>query len=201
MIGVHQWRQGRGWTQREAAAWLGVSQPYLSLLEKGARPVTERLQARMAAGGAEGGDEASRRELAALGYPGFAHLEPSGRRRRPEDLFLEVLRRPEADARVAEAMVWLARRYGREMDWVWLVRQAKLYDLTNRVGFVLDAAGLETAAARAALVELERGRLLAEATLCWDAMPSATRGWMRENRSGRAAHWNIVTRVDLYDGE
>jgi hypothetical protein len=43
--------------------------------------------------------------------------------------------------------------------------------------------------------ELDKARLLAEATFCWDSMPAATRKWMREQRSAEAAHWNIVTRM------
>jgi hypothetical protein len=53
-----------------------------------------------------------------------------------------------------------------------------------------------------ALAELDPARLLAESTLCWDAMPAATRRWMREHRSPQAAHWNVVTRLwpeDLND--
>ena len=36
-------RRGKGWSQLQAASKLGVSQPYLSLLEKGERPLTEKL--------------------------------------------------------------------------------------------------------------------------------------------------------------
>ena len=36
-------RRHRGWTQQETAHKLGVSQPYLSLLEQGRRPLTKRL--------------------------------------------------------------------------------------------------------------------------------------------------------------
>ena len=36
-------REQKGWTQEESASRLGVSQPYLSLLEKGARRVPEKL--------------------------------------------------------------------------------------------------------------------------------------------------------------
>ena len=36
-------REEKGWTQEQAAARLSVSQPYLSLMEKGARPVPKKL--------------------------------------------------------------------------------------------------------------------------------------------------------------
>jgi hypothetical protein len=50
-----------------------------------------------------------------------------------------------------------------------------------------------------ALHELERARLLQEATLCWDSMPTATRDWMRVNRSPLAQHWNILTKLQTED--
>jgi len=84
-------RLNKDWTQEEVADRLGVTQAYLSMLERGRRvvpaglgrkaaellnaPVTtlalreERTTTVVAAG-----SERVRRELAALGYSGFAHL-------------------------------------------------------------------------------------------------------------------------------
>jgi hypothetical protein len=111
----------------------------------------------------------------------------------PDILLLSVLAQPGADSRVVEALPWLVRRYAAQLDPAWLVRQAKLQNLQNRLGFVLQTAGVETPELTAAVRELERARLLQEATLCWDAMPAATRKWMRVNRPVLAAHWNVVT--------
>jgi len=84
-------REQKGWTQEEAATRLSVSQPYLSLMEKGARPVSKKL-ARKAAS-AFGLSAATlpvetswetvqptdantlAMDFAALGYPGFAYLK------------------------------------------------------------------------------------------------------------------------------
>ena len=83
-------REQKGWTQKEAATRLNVSQPYLSLMEKGARPVSEKL-ARKAASAfglsattlpVETSWETVQptdantlaMDLAALGYPGFVYL-------------------------------------------------------------------------------------------------------------------------------
>ena len=132
-----------------------------------------------------------RAQLGRLGYPGFAHVTPTRRKPCPDVLLLSVLAQPDADARVVDALPWLVRQYASQMDFRWLVRQAKLQDLQNRLGFVLQMAGLPVAEPRTpetgwALGELERARLLEEATLCWDAMPAATRQWMcaleRDNR-------------------
>ena len=40
-------REQKGWTQEEAATRLSVSQPYLSLMEKGVRPVPRNWPARL----------------------------------------------------------------------------------------------------------------------------------------------------------
>jgi hypothetical protein len=75
-----------------------------------------------------------------------------------------------------------------------------LRNLQNRLGFVLQAAGVKTQEILAAVGELDRSRLVEEATFCWDSMPQATREWIRQNRSALAAHWNILTRLQPQDG-
>jgi transcriptional regulator with XRE-family HTH domain len=200
---LQDWRKRNGLTQVKAASLLGVSQPYLSLLEKGARPLTSALRSRMKmarpATSKKFSDDYFRAKLSALGYPGFAHFTPARPKSSPDALLLAVLASPEADSRVVAALPWLVRRYARQMDVGWLVQQAKLRNLQNRLGFLLQVAGCDTPELSRALRELERARLLQEATLCWDSMPTATRKWMRANRSSIAEHWNVLTRVDADD--
>src|SRR2546427_12831810 len=83
-------RTGKGLTQAQAAVRLGVSQPYVAMLERGERRLTPRLARRVArlyglsptAVPPSGAVAASRgaadlaRDLAALGDPGFAHIRP-----------------------------------------------------------------------------------------------------------------------------
>jgi transcriptional regulator with XRE-family HTH domain len=194
---LHHWRKRNNLTQVDAAVLLGVSQPYLSLLEKGARPLTSTLRNRMKATPRnhrlDSAADRLREQLSALQYPGFAHVAPSRAKTSPDALLASILSQTDADARVVEALPWLVRRYADRMDWAWLVRQAKLQNLQNRLGFVLQTAGVETPELSAAVHELERARLLQEATLCWDSMPSATRKWMRVYRSPLAEYWNVVT--------
>lgn len=194
---LQRWRRRNSLTQVEAAVLLGVSQPYLSLLEKGARPLTAELRHRLRvvhpARPRGSSDDALPAQLSALGYPGFAHVSPSRPRPSPDALLLSVLAGPDVDSRVVEALPWLVRRYAAQLDLTWLVRQAKLQNLQNRLGFVLQTAGTETPELLAMVQELERARLLQESTLCWDSMPAATREWMRVNRPALAAHWNVVT--------
>lgn len=196
---VAAWRKRNSMTQVEAARELGVSQAYLSLLEHGARPVTEALRGRLRGGAGGRGEDRYVAQLSAWGYPGFAHVRRARRRMRVDALLLSVLGEGDVEARVAEAMPWLARRWWGEVDHRWLVRQAKERNLQNRVGFVLAMANVGGPEWEWTVEELERARLLAEATLCWDSMPAATRVWMRKNRTALAAHWNILTRMGPED--
>ncbi len=195
------WRKRNQLTQVDAASLLGVSQPYLSLLEKGERPVTTELRSRLKValqpGQKEVTDERFRAQLSALQYPGFVHLPPSRIKPSPDALLLVTASQPNLDARVVEALPWLIRRYASEMDFPWLVRQAKLKDLQNRLGFLLQVSGAQTPALLCALQQLERARLLEESTLCWDSMPHATREWIRSNRAPAAEHWNLLTTLSV----
>ena len=78
MADMLRWRKRNGLTQAAAASSLGVSQPYLSLLEKGARPLTAALRKRMKSDGNQDekwtSDDLFRAQLSGLGYPGFAHV-------------------------------------------------------------------------------------------------------------------------------
>ena len=203
MANVLQWRQRKGLTQVDAASLLGVSQPYLSLLEKGARSLTATLRDRMkvSRGKVEGeaADDRFRAQLSALGYPGFAHVTKSRPKPRAADFLMAVLARPDADARVVEALPWLVGAYQNQLDFGWLVRQAKLQNLQNRLGFLLQVAGVDTPDGRLAVCELERARLQEDDTLCWDSMPAATREWMCANRTPLAEHWNVLTRLRVED--
>lgn len=214
-----QLRLGRmrtGLTQVRAAARLRVSQPYLSQLESGRRPVTDRV-ARNAAKvyqlppttlpvpseplrvPVDAGRLA--RQLAALGYPGYSHVRP-GPTANPARLVLDAVSQDNLDARVAEALPWVLLQYA-DLDWGWLVSNTKLRNLQNRLGFLVGLAAelaerrAQRSAGEARLKEvendLERARLAAETTLGREAMPPAERAWLRANRPPRARHWNVLT--------
>ncbi len=89
-----------------------------------------------------------------------------------------------------------------DMDWDWLVRNAKVRDRQNRLGFTVSLAGevsegkKENERARklrSCLEVLESARLAREDTFCHDSMTQAERVWLREHRSPAAAHWNLLT--------
>jgi transcriptional regulator with XRE-family HTH domain len=225
-------RLEKAWTQEEAAAKLAVTQAYLSMLERGKRAVPPGLARRAVrqlglpatalplremSVVARGGSEGVARELAALGYPGFAHLSPgkaagSAKRRNPAEVLLGALSEPELESRVVEGLPWLVAAYA-DMDWDWVVRNAKLDDLQNRLGFVVGVANqlevsdgdgrAEGMSRKRRLKEylevLERSRLAREDTLCHDSMTEAERTWLRTNRPVEAAHWNLLTDMRAED--
>ena len=138
--------------------------------------------------------------LAALGYPGFAYLKTKAPQN-PARVLLDALDQAHLDARVAEGLPWLALTYV-DMDWDWLVRNAKVRDRQNRLGFAVALAN-EVAARkndsdraqqlRCRLAILENARLAREDTFCHDSMTQAERKWRREYRTPVAAHWNLLT--------
>ena len=118
---LREQRERKGWTQEQAAARLRVSQTYLSLLENGRRPVSNRLAQRLERKFAvpptvlpvsrEGvlDDAQSLVEgLAALGYPGFTHFSP-GRRVNPAQLLHDALRMHDLEPRLGPLHAQLRR--------------------------------------------------------------------------------------------
>ena len=140
-------------------------------------------------------------QLSALGYPGFAHIDASVAVPDAGAFLLDALSQSTLDARVAESLPWLAGRYSSDVDWRWLVSEARLRGIQNRVGFLievalnLDSGSSGNAFMGDALRELEEIRLPGETTFCWESMPAPAREWMRRNRSPEAARWNVVTRM------
>lgn len=211
-------REQANLTQQEAAARLGLTQAYLSMLERGRRPVTAELAAQatrvfhlpptalpLEVDRPSTVDESEfKSELSALGYPGFSYLRGKSHYN-PAGLLFLALDQDELDRRVAEALPWLVYMYP-EMDWEWLIRNAKLNDRQNRLGFVVALAeefaekladeSRKTRLSRQ-LAIIERSRLVAEDTLANESMTQAERKWLRQNRPPKARHWNLLTDLDV----
>jgi transcriptional regulator with XRE-family HTH domain len=218
MLGRHlrEGREQKGWTQEDAASKLGVSQPYLSLLEKGMRRVPEKL-ARKAAHAyglsavtlpVETGWDTLRHkdegalaaDFAALGYPGFSHLKTK-RKKNPAEVLLSALSARDLNSRLAEALPWVLLEYP-DLDWQSLVSAVKVRDLQNRLGFVTSVArrlaeklGEKEKAELLRSKEhiLERSRLMLEDTLCHDSLTKAERKWLDTYRSAEAKYWRLLT--------
>jgi transcriptional regulator with XRE-family HTH domain len=209
-------RERAGMTQLQAAVRLGLSQPYLSQLERGRRPVTPKvaraaarlfqlpatvlpLPAEPPAKSLETDELAQ--QLGGLGYPGYSYLRPTSRVN-PAVVMFEALSKDDLDARVTGALPWVLLRYP-DLDWDWLVSHAKLRNLQNRLGFLVAVArefaethlAWSASVARLRQVEqgLERARLAAETTLGREAMPQAEREWLVHNRPPLAERWNVLT--------
>jgi len=205
-------------TQQEAASKLGLTQAYLSMLERGRRPVTTELATQamkvfhlppmalpLEADFHSTLDESAfKAELGALGYPGFSYLRGKSHYNPARLLFL-ALDRDDLDRRVVEALPWLAYKYP-ELDWEWLTRNAKLNDRQNRLGFVVDlaeeyAAKMSDESRKKSLDQkkavIERSRLAREDTLSNESMTQAERKWLRQNRPSKARHWNLLTDLDV----
>ena len=210
-------RLGRAWGQADAAGRLGVSQPYLAMLERGQRRLTPDLARRAAKvydlapvdvprsqRGLPGrvNPATLAKDLAGLGYPGLAYLRPRHwTPKNPGEVLLSALAQNDLEPRLVEALPWLALRYS-ALDWEWVVQEAKVHDLQNRVGFVVSLA--RQVAERVgderqlhALLDLEarldRSRLAREDTLCRGSLPDAERRWLAEHRPEAARHWNLLT--------
>lgn len=210
-------RQRRGWTQKEAAARLALSQPYLSMLESGKRRVPPRLARTMvrlyrlpptalppsAASHrvAAADNQSLAEELARLGYPGFAYLRTRRRTKNPAEVLLAALAVDDLEARLVEALPWPLLRY--EVDTSWLAQEARFHALQNRLGFVVNLARRVAESSpryhhraqslRQLEQDLERSRLAVEDTLCRRSVPPRKRRWLEENRPAEAAHWHLLT--------
>ena len=219
-LDVKALRKAKGWTQVQAAQKLRVSQTYLSLLESGARGVPAALVRRVQrafaapmsclplpvsldAWGAVDAQMLARR-LAALRYPGLVYLQTKGvGAENPAAVLLWALKADDLEPRLVEALPWLLLHFD-GLAVAWLVREAKLNNLQNRLGFVValakelaraDGSPYGTAMQRldALLGVLEPSRLVREDTLCEGAMSGRMHLAVTRTRSTLAAHWNLVT--------
>jgi transcriptional regulator with XRE-family HTH domain len=198
-------RVQRGWNQQQAAKHLGVTQAYLSMLESGRRssaPLARKLMNLYdlpatvlppeAVAAATTPDRLAG-ELAALGYPGFAHLPVRGRRVNPAGFVLSAVAQENLEARTAEGLPWVVLRYP-DLPADWLVRESRVRNLQNRVGFVVTLA--REASGRADLAPLEQ--TLADSKLEKEdsfgkQLNEAERRWLRDHRSEQARRWNLLS--------
>jgi hypothetical protein len=115
---------------------------------------------------------------------------------------LQSLAQRNLEVRVTEALPRVLGTYP-DLNWPWLLDQAKLNDVQNRLGFLVGMTkelGERKGKFREAIhqlsaveVKLEQSRLAREDTLCRESMPPAERLWLASNRSPLARHWNLLT--------
>ena len=212
-------RTASDWTQAEAALRLGVTQAYLSMVERGTRPVSDELAstvlktfslspAKRPLGTlrAAAGESSFKEALGELGYPGFSYLS-SPNQLNPAELLLLALDTEDLDARVLEALPWLPFRFS-DLRWDWLASETKLRNRQNRLAYV-TALAKDVADARGRadvsrslgtqLMNLEKSRLANEDTLCKGSLSQAERKWLRQHRPPAAKHWNLLTDLKAED--
>jgi transcriptional regulator with XRE-family HTH domain len=214
-------RKRRGWTQEQAARKLGMTQAYLSMLERGRRvlshsatrrvlrkldvpptalPLREKLNRPASP------NDFLRDELAALGYPGFSYLyRHRAAPHNPAEVLFRALNEPDLDMRVVEGLPWLAFTFP-DLDWNWLVRNAKLHDRQNRLGFTVTLAKelaekvgeqdrVDNLSQRESL--LQQSLLAREDTFCHDSLTKAERDWLQEHRTPEARKWNMLSDLSV----
>ncbi len=214
---LKHFRKQKRWSQKVTAGHLKLTQPYLSLLETGNRPLTEDLTARavrvfgLPAANLPVKKDLSRvsitadncltKELSAMGYSGFSHVKPSSRLKNPAEVLVSALGADKLDARLVEALPWLVAQVP-ETSWVKVIAAAKVKDLQNRLGFVTSLAravaerrGEQKEVARLKRREdaLAASRLLKEDTLCADSLTEAEKRWIRQNRTAEAEFWRVLS--------
>ena len=214
-------RKRRGWTQEQAAKKLGMTQAYLSMLESGrralSRPATARVLRRLdipptalplqeELNWSASPNDLLRDEFAALGYPGFSYLHRNRAvRHNPAQVLFTALNEPDLDMRVVEGLPWLAFTFT-DLDWHWLVRNVKLHDRQNRLGFTVTLAKelaqkAEDQGRSKSLSHneslLQSSLLAKEDTYCHDSLTNAERYWLREHRSPEAQKWNILSDLNV----
>ena len=218
---LREGRKNKGWTQQEAAARLGVSQPYLALMERAERDIPEKLARKAAhlyrlssvvlpvSADSRKVPKLGQVELAAclagLGYPGLGYLKPARKNKNPVEILLAALNSDDLESRLAEALPWVVCEYP-DLDWKWLVTAAKTHDLQNRLGFVIVLARqLAQRLGKSCLAQLlaeqeavlELARLAREDTLARPSLSEAEKRWLRENRPVEARHWNLLTDLSI----
>jgi transcriptional regulator with XRE-family HTH domain len=208
-------RLQHGWTEKQAAVNLGISPSYLAMLESGQRRVTSRLAKTLTnvyglnrpSDVFDPRSKFDRQELATmvadLDYPGFVSLKRGVAGINPAEVLLHLLSQDELEVGLAEALPWILVKYW-HMDMTWLIKQAKLNDLQNRLGFVISWARLMSEhsdppyesrndALRRLEVILEKSCLAREARFLKRSYTNAERQWFLDNRSEEAKHWNLLT--------
>lgn len=116
---------------------------------------------------------------------------------------MDALDRSDLDVRTAEGLPWVVLQYS-HLDWPWLLREVKLRNRQNRLGFVVSlvkGAALQNGVLAVLMSlepvsgQLEDARLAKEDTLCQESWPASRKQHARERRSNLAAHWKLDTLI------
>jgi hypothetical protein len=106
---------------------------------------------------------------------------------------LAALAQRNLEARVAEGLPWVVSRFP-DMNFDWLVREARMKNLQNRLGFVVTLARLAGRNDALLMPEqaLEESKLAKENSFCKE-LTEPERRWLREHSSEEARRWNLLS--------
>jgi hypothetical protein len=139
--------------------------------------------------------------LGALGYPGFLSLFSELEAEEGHDpavVLMAALACDRLDDAVVEALPWLVLRY-ENLDWHWLLAEARRRGVQNRLGFVVSLAvraaagslGMERLTRLAAIEEELFACRLPKQETRWLRVPPARRQFVAARRSAEAAQWGV----------
>lgn len=139
--------------------------------------------------------------LGALGYPGFVSLFSEIEAEEGHDpavVLMAALACDRLEDSVLEALPWLVLRYG-NLDWNWLVAEARRRSVQNRLGFVVSLAlrasagslGMEQLTRLAAIEEELFACRLPRQETRWLRVPPAKREFIAARRGEEAAQWGV----------
>lgn len=211
----------KGLEQQKAAEMLGVSQPYLSLLESGKRKLTKKLADKVYEifelppeeillpedweNLPEPGNDELAAALAGFGYPKFSHLKSRAANINPAQVLFSALKKTDLDSRIAESLPWLVFTF-HELNWEKLIKFAKVFDLQNRLGFIVTLArqlaekdeNIQKIARLSKVeTELEKSRLLKEDVLANASLTKAEKAFLKTNRSPEAEYWRVLSDLSV----
>lgn len=214
----HEFRAARlakGWTETQAATRLEMTQAYLNYLEHGKRRLTPELVRRATSvyglapdalpvsdsfTPTQTDDQHLTEFLSHLGYPGFSYLRTHTAKKHPYEVLLTALAQKALEGRVAEALPWVALKFGQPESW--LVENARKFNLQNRLGFVVTLARrlaelrkFDVRSTELHKLEslLDDSRLAKEDVFYRPPRTESEREWLKTNRTDDAVHWNLLT--------
>ncbi len=212
-------RLSRNWEQSQAATKLKVSQPYLSLLETGKRPITKKIARRAVTvfklppsvlpfenateiSQTKANENTLSSNIAALGYSKFSHLKKSVKVN-PALVLITALKLDDLDSRIVETLPWLIYRFA-DMNWETIFLHAKMHDAQNRLGFLLSLAfqlALKNGDTekqkifKKLLSDLEKSRLVREDSFRRNSLTETEKNWLKTNRSKDARFWKVLSNL------
>jgi transcriptional regulator with XRE-family HTH domain len=205
-------------SQVELSQALGISQAYVSILERSSRAVPQRIARVLAAllefrptelplssapvGKGDECNESLTRTLAQFGHPHFANRAEGRASQNPTGFLISALASLErAGADVITALPWILLEF--EVDSEYLATTAIASGLQNRLGFLVSLARVIAQRELRFLhrhyeldsleQRLDASRLAREDTFGGRELGEGMRAWLRENRTDAARHWNLLT--------